>query len=216
MDILSARPAALLCDVDGVVRLRDTGHAARLEEEHGIPKGRIAAAALDPELLHRVVTGEITAEGWCVEAAGRLAADLGVPGPAEQVMCAWMDPLGTVDETVVQLLAAAAESVPVVLVSNGTDRLERDLSLLGVTERLPLLVNSARIGYAKPSAEIYRAAAERAGVSFERCLLIDDTQDYVDGARRLGMPAVLYHGHESLRRALAAIPSSAGHQKVAP
>ncbi|MEW1639861.1 HAD-IA family hydrolase [Streptomyces sp. NPDC093801] len=216
MDVLSARPAALLCDIDGVVRLRDTTHATRLEEQHGIPQGRIAAAALDPELLHQVVTGGITADEWCVEAAGRLAASLSMPSLAKEIMGTWMDPMGMVDDTVVQLLAAAAKSIPVVLVSNGTDRLERDLSLLGVTAHLPLLVNSARIGYAKPSAEIYRIAAQRAGVSLERCLLIDDTQQYVDGARRLGMPAVLYHGHESLRRALASIPSSAGQQRVTP
>ncbi|MFD5485779.1 HAD family hydrolase [Streptomyces virginiae] len=205
MDVLATRPRAILCDVDGVLRHRDTTLAAGIEDSHGFPRGSIAKAALAPDLLHQAVTGLLQEQEWLAQAADRLAKVSGSPRQADAALTEWARPLGTVDRTALDMLASAARSVPVALLSNGTTRLESDLEQLGVTGALDVLINSARIGYAKPSAEIYQAAAARVGVPLNECLLIDDTQSHVDGARRIGMPAVLYQGHESMRRALAAV-----------
>ncbi|MEU4583277.1 HAD-IA family hydrolase [Kitasatospora aureofaciens] len=207
MDVLATRPRAILCDVDGVVRHRDTTLAKTIEDDHGLPNGSIAKAALAPDLLQQAVTGRLDEHEWLSQATDRLAEVPAARQRAAAALAEWARPLGTVDHTVLGMLATVAQTVPVALLSNGTTRLESDLQDLGVTNVLGTLINSARIGHAKPSEEIYRAAAERLGVPLDQCLLIDDTQSYVDGARRIGMPAVLYSGHESLRRVLAAVPN---------
>ncbi|MFF3721723.1 HAD family hydrolase [Streptomyces erythrochromogenes] len=80
-----------------------------------------------------------------------------------------------VDQEVVALLRAVREVAPVALVSNATTRLERDLDRQGLAGLADRVVNTARIGVAKPDPRVYRIAAERLGVAIERCLFVDDT-----------------------------------------
>ncbi len=51
----------------------------------------------------------------------------------------------------------------------------------------------------KPQAEIYELASLRFGVPPERCLFIDDREDNVEGARRVGMDAVRFIDAAKLR-----------------
>jgi HAD superfamily hydrolase (TIGR01509 family) len=62
------------------------------------------------------------------------------------------------------------------------------------------IVESAKIGYAKPEARAYEVAAERLGVRLDECLFIDDRESYVEGATHVGMRAVLYKDVESLKK----------------
>jgi putative hydrolase of the HAD superfamily len=54
------------------------------------------------------------------------------------------------------------------------------------------VVNTARIGYAKPDPRVYVTAAERVGASSHQCLFIDDTVANVVAARSLGMTGIHY------------------------
>ncbi len=51
---------------------------------------------------------------------------------------------------------------------------------------------SFRIGALKPEPEIYRAAAELAGVPPEKIFFVDDVPGHVEGAREVGFDAVQY------------------------
>jgi FMN phosphatase YigB (HAD superfamily) len=51
---------------------------------------------------------------------------------------------------------------------------------------------SFRLGAMKPEPEIYRAAAELAGVAPEEIFFVDDRPENVEGARRAGFDVVLY------------------------
>jgi FMN phosphatase YigB (HAD superfamily) len=65
---------------------------------------------------------------------------------------------------------------------------------------------------AKPTAAIFRLAAERLGLPPEACVFVDDWDQNVDAARALGMTAVLHRvdqGHD-LRAQLAALGVAAG------
>ncbi len=55
-------------------------------------------------------------------------------------------------------------------------------------------VYSCRVGTSKPAAAIYRKAIEQAAASPERTLYVDDVQEYVEAARRVGLQAVLFQG----------------------
>jgi putative hydrolase of the HAD superfamily len=193
---------ALLCDIDGVLRLWDQAETAELEREFGLPAGAIAAAAFAPERLLPAITGRVTDERWRAETARALAPACDSAERASRLIERWSRRMGAIDDEVLGLLVAAQRTIPVVLVSNGSTRLERDLQQLGVAELIPRLVNSARVGSAKPDAEIYRVAAERAGVLASRCLFVDDSPVCVGGAEAVGMTALLYRDAAGLRRAL--------------
>jgi putative hydrolase of the HAD superfamily len=44
----------------------------------------------------------------------------------------------------------------------------------------------------KPSRRIFRLAADRAGVSPEQCVMVDDLEQNLVGARRIGMRTILH------------------------
>ena len=194
---------ALLCDVDGVLRHWDDGAKADLELEFGLPPGTINTTALAPDRLGRAVTGLITDEQWRAQVAADLVPRCGSETRADELVARWARLVGRVDEDVLRLLVEVRERAPVVLVSNATTKLEEDLDQLGVTDVLPTVVNSSRIGSAKPGPAIYRAAAEVAGTPVGRCLFVDDTAENVRGAEAVGMKGLVYRGVAVLRHTLA-------------
>jgi HAD superfamily hydrolase (TIGR01509 family) len=63
---------------------------------------------------------------------------------------------------------------------------------------------SYQIGARKPDPAAYLGLCRQCQVAPERCLLIDDRLTNVEGARRVGMPALHFDGAEALRRELVA------------
>jgi FMN phosphatase YigB (HAD superfamily) len=59
------------------------------------------------------------------------------------------------------------------------------------TDGFDVVVDSCEVGLRKPEAAIYRLVAERLAVDVERCLMLDDFVENVDGARAVGMQAIL-------------------------
>jgi putative hydrolase of the HAD superfamily len=196
---------ALLCDVDGVVRHWDKAAIAGLEQEYGLAAGTFAAVAFAPARLMPALTGRISDEQWRADVAHHLTVHCGSSARASRFVQLWSEPLGRVDDEVLQLLVRARRSIAVALISNATTRLERDLQVLGVTDVVPLVVSSARVGSAKPDPAIYRAGAERVGVPVSRCLFVDDTPENVHAARALGMTGLVYREPADLRTALGPV-----------
>jgi putative hydrolase of the HAD superfamily len=196
------RLGALLCDIDGVLRHWDWAATAGLERAFGVPAGAIAEAAFARDRLMPAITGLISDERWRADIAGDLGRRHGSTARAAQLVERWSEDVGRIDAEVLALLVAAQRTIPVVLVSNATTRLERDLERLGVADAIARVVNSCRIGSAKPDQAIYRAAAERAGVPASRCLFVDDTAGHVRAAEAAGMAGLVYRDAAELRRVL--------------
>ncbi|WP_199826291.1 hypothetical protein [Streptomyces sp. SBT349] len=55
---------AVLCDIDGVLRIWDPGIMPGLDRAYGLPPGTVAAAAFGPERLLPAVTGAVRDEEW--------------------------------------------------------------------------------------------------------------------------------------------------------
>jgi putative hydrolase of the HAD superfamily/hydrolase len=64
------------------------------------------------------------------------------------------------------------------------------------------LVISGEVGLRKPEPEIFRLAAGRLGLEPAECVFVDDLQLNVDGARAVGMTAILHTEYDQTRRAL--------------
>ena len=194
-------PAALLCDVDGVLRLWDDT-MTRLDRAHGHPPGTLAAAAFRPERLTPAITGRVTDEQWREAVTADLAVTLRSAARARALVTAWSAETGRADDRVRRVLAAVRRRMPVVLVSNATTRLETDLGRLGLLDVVDAVVNTARLGTAKPDAAVYRHAAAVAATDPADCLFVDDSGSNVTAARALGMAALHYHHPDQLRVAL--------------
>jgi HAD superfamily hydrolase (TIGR01509 family) len=59
-------------------------------------------------------------------------------------------------------------------------------------ELFDVVVASGDIGYAKPDSQAYQITAEQLGVRLDECIFTDDREPYCEGARRVGMQAILY------------------------
>lgn len=190
---------AVLCDIDGVLRHWPPSDA--LDLAHGLPAGALAAAAFAPRRLHPAITGAVPDAEWRAATAADLAHAY---GPAARgAVTAWAALLPDVDRAAVALLAQARAAAPVALVSNATTRLEEDLARQGLADLADAVVNTARLGVAKPDPRVYHHAAARLGVPVEHCLFVDDTPANVEAAREVGMTAVHYQRLDDLRAALA-------------
>jgi putative hydrolase of the HAD superfamily len=196
------RYRALLIDFDGVLRRWPASNAA-IEQPFGLPAGALHATAFAPELLQAAVTGRITDEAWRGEVAARLARQYPDARSSEAVQ-AWSSSAGEVDVAVLRLVERAAARLKTVLVTNGTTRLARDLSILGLDEHLHVVVNSAAVGAAKPDAAFFRAALKAADVEAAEALFVDDTPAHVAAAMRAGIRSLRFEGHEGLAAFLRA------------
>ncbi|MEV7214267.1 HAD-IA family hydrolase [Kitasatospora cineracea] len=193
------RIGAVLCDLDGVLRI--WADLADVDRAHGLAPGTVAAAAFRPERLLPAVTGQVGDGQWRALVAEDLAVRCGSAEVARAAVADWGRQPFRVDEQVRELLAVARRSVPVVLVSNGTTALEGDLAGLGLDAAFDAVVNSARVGVAKPDPRIFLAAAERVGVPPRDCLFVDDTAGHVAAAAALGMSGHHHRGASGLSAA---------------
>ena len=78
---------------------------------------------------------------------------------------------------------------------------EAAVSPLVLRHRLEEVISS-EVGIRKPSRQIYTIACERLGVAPDDAVMIDDLQQNLDGAARLGIAGILQTDAESTRRQL--------------
>lgn len=63
---------------------------------------------------------------------------------------------------------------------------------MGAYQPFRPLILSCQVGLRKPDPAIYKLAAKKASLKLKQCLLVDDRQDNVEGARAAGMLAVQF------------------------
>lgn len=80
----------------------------------------------------------------------------------------------------------------VILVSNADLTLEERLRAFGLDDVFDAVVNSARVGSAKPDAVIYRRALELTESAPSECLFVDDREKNCAVARELGLQTLVF------------------------
>ena len=90
------------------------------------------------------------------------------------------------------------------IISNASDTLETGLEdRLEIAHYFEVVINSARVGCAKPEPEIFQITLERLGLRPEQTVFTDDQQRNVEAAAQLGVHAVLFTGVAGMRAYLA-------------
>ncbi len=196
---------AIFFDFGGVVGRLNRDMVTQVESDYGLPKNGLFKALYGTPEWRAAETGKGSQKKW-LEAAARALEEMAsrpTPGVQEIASQIW----GGHDEDVVGLVQRLRVRYRVGLLSNSTKRLEKQLlDRTGIREMFEVVVNSARVGVAKPDARIYHHAARLFGVEPRACVHIDDFEDNVSGAREAGFRAIHHVGdYAALERQLRAL-----------
>jgi len=109
----------------------------------------------------------------------------------------------TVNEDVVSLLTILKKDYKLFLLSN-TDSIHQKYGWqkYEFLKYFDELILSHEVRSVKPEEKIYRKVEEASGFPSEEHFYIDDIQEYVDAAIKLGWDAVVFEGYEKLVRDL--------------
>ncbi len=190
---VETRATAILIDLDGVLRFWPRPFDAAVRPGQRRIDDAVFAVAFAPDLLHRAITGVITHDVWLTETIERLSSDWPVDDTRRAVE-AWADSVPSIDPVVWEFASEWRRRVPVVLVTNATSRLERDLALVGLDASFDAIVNSSDVGHAKPDAAIFEAALARTGTMADQTIFIDDSVVNVEAAVSLGLVGYRFDG----------------------
>jgi putative hydrolase of the HAD superfamily len=194
----------LIFDVGGVLIVQDPKEYALLDREYGLRDNTLWFALYRIPEWNEIQTGRGSAEAYDAAVLAYLARE-GCSDPAGMV-----ERIRTqatrLHEQVIDLIRSLRDTYRIGLLSNATARLEEMLAELGLHEGLVHdVVNSARVGLAKPDPAVYRLAAERLGLAPGQCFFVDDYDKNVIAAREVGMHAHHFRGYEGLAAELRSL-----------
>jgi len=193
----------ILFDLDGVIRHFGDAHLQAAEARYGVPRELILQATFRSDAFQDALIGRLTAEAWHASARELLSGLAGrdVSGAVDD----FVSFPGWVDAAILELVDRLRLSIRVGILSNGTTRLEHHIELHGLASHFDAIVNTARIGVAKPAERAYLIATQHLGVEPRLCVFIDDRLENVEGARTAGLAGVHFKGLEALCEDLRAL-----------
>jgi putative hydrolase of the HAD superfamily len=210
---------ALLVDFGGVLTSSIFDSFGHFCESVGLPRDAVSARLReDPaaaRLLRDVETGELPERAFEAQFARLLSADADVDlDPADLIarLTATLEP----DVLMLEAVGAIREAgCAVAIVSNSFGY--RSYDGYALSERVDHVILSGDIGIRKPSRRIYLHAAETVGVSPDRCVFVDDLEQNLVGAERVGMTGVLHeHAPQTLVGLERLLGIRLGGAEVAP
>jgi putative hydrolase of the HAD superfamily len=185
---------AVFFDYGGVVACPDHDEMANIEGRYGLPEGGLFRAMYETREWQALRIGQGSEDAWV--SAIRRELDLLAGRPiADDVNREWVKCWRGLDDAVMSLIDALRRRYRVGMISNATLTLEDELrdhhKIHGLFE---VVVNSSRVGFAKPDARIFHHAAQSLGLEPAACVHVDDLPHNVVGAREAGFHAVHYDG----------------------
>jgi len=192
---------ALVFDCGGVVlRDKDESHYVRWEETLGVPEGSLKETLYGGPFWQQAECGKLSEELFW-RAAGE---QLGLSREQSDALAADAWESWEVDPIVLALVKQARQRYRVAMLSNATNALEAKLrQAYGIAELFDPIINSARIGVAKPDPAIYQELIRRTRMEPDEIVFIDDRAENIAAAASVGMHVVWFVGPTELERQLA-------------
>ena len=176
---------AILFDFDGVIRQWDESDLWTFETEANIERGTVFAVAFSKELHVPLTRGELTWAQWKDETERILVESHGAfIRPIVKRFFAFE---GRIDLDMVKLIKQLPKNLRLGILTNNHDRFEEYLQRVGVAELFDAVINTHRIGVAKPEKLAYQKAVSHLSVEPQNCLFIDDVEGNVDGGEAAGL-----------------------------
>jgi putative hydrolase of the HAD superfamily len=181
---------AVVLDIGGVLEYTPpTGHTAAWEAELALAEGE-----LDRRMLDVWRGGSLGTIGEA-EVAAAIGERLGLsPADLERFLGGvWAEYLGTLNVELTDWFAGLRPRYRTGIVSNSfVGAREREQRAYGFEDITDTIVYSHEVGVAKPDPAIYLLACERLDVRPEEVVFLDDREPALEGARAVGMTAVLF------------------------
>ena len=192
---------AFVFDCGGVVlRNGDLTPYQRWEDRLGLERGELALHLWDGEPWSLAERGRLTEDEFWTHVGQKL----GLQEP-EQIDTMRRDLWSTwrVDEQVLALIDRLCARYRIAMLSNATDALEEMLAnRYRVADRFETIINSARLGIAKPEEAIYQETLRRLELEPGEIVFIDDRAENIAAAASAVHVIWFVHGNE-LERQLA-------------
>jgi HAD superfamily hydrolase (TIGR01509 family) len=182
--------AGVVCRFDRQVRLDNLAEAAGASAES------VEAAIYDSGLGERFDRGEYTA----AQIARVLRQELEIDAPDADLAQLWASAF-TADDAVLRVIDEVRPDITRSLLTNN-DALLRDfmpLVLPSVHARFSLPIFSSLTRALKPASAAYTEALTLLGAAPHDAFFVDDSEGNVDGARDVGIAAVLFIDAQTLR-----------------
>ena len=84
------------------------------------------------------------------------------------------------------------------LLSNLYDFHTQIMAERGIYDEFVPCIVSNKVGLTKPNKEIYELCLKQTKFKAEECVFIDDREDFILGAQKVGMKTILYKNYDSL------------------
>jgi epoxide hydrolase-like predicted phosphatase len=191
---------AVVFDIGGVLELTpDLGVRERWEQRLGLQPGELEARARG--VWEAGAVGAISER----EVHRRVGDLLGLDEPRVDAFMRdlWTEYLGTLNVELADYCRSLRPRYRTAIISNSfVGARSREQERYHFDEITDLIVYSHEVGMSKPDPRIYRLACARLGVRPAETVFVDDNELMVDGARAVGIQAVLF---EDNAQAIAAI-----------
>jgi len=186
----------VLFDLGGVVcRFVPERRLALLAADCGLPAAEVHARLWESGFSHECDLGRYSARQMYAEARRRAGLSMDYGG-FRSAWTAAFEP----DHAVLAIVDAVAGECRTAMLTDNAALLDEALPLLlpEVAGRFEPRLFSYALGACKPDAAVFRGALARLGQSAANVLFVDDTPAAVEGARAVGLTAVLFRDAPSL------------------
>lgn len=194
---------AVVTDLDGVIRFFPPNRDLGIEQKFQLPSGAIGAIAFSPRLLLPAIKGIVPDELW----RERIALELKAKFPRIDCTSAvkeWSNFPGEVAPDTLWFLRSLCSTIPLILLTNATSRLEEDLRKLDILRTFDRVMSSSLMGSVKPEAAAFNRVIKTLSLDPEAILFIDDAAENVAAAKGCGMQAIEYSSLPDLKQQLSA------------
>ncbi|GAB4366699.1 MAG: HAD family phosphatase [Deltaproteobacteria bacterium] len=197
----------ILFDFGGVISSFDSRlFFERLAERSPKSAGEMAAFVIEADLPRKYESGEISSREFYAAITGSCEVAISEKEFVEAFAGIFL-PI----EPTFRLVRALKPSYRIGLLSNTNEwHFERYIRTVEIFPLFDAVTLSYRVGEMKPGERIYRDALEKIGLPPHSCVFIDDLEENVAAAKRLGIRGIHYTGHDRLIESLNALGILAG------
>ena len=194
---------AIYFDIGGVlVRTLDRTPRTRLAERLGITYEALDELVFGGEHGLKAQSGEISAdEQWAY-----VCQELGWPLSKRSELESEFFQGDALDAGLVDYLRQLHGRYKTGIISNALSDVRTAIeNKWHMTDAFDVIIVSAEVGFMKPDARIFQTALQALEVQPAEAIFVDDFTHNVEGARMVGMHAILFRSPEQVRQELEAV-----------